>query len=100
MKSFWTVVIVVVALAVLGYGGYRVWHHYTWKSTSAPVAMTQTTMQPKPTAMMAQNTLYKSFSDPKLGKIMKDPKGMTLYTFSKDTAGISNCTDKCLTLWP
>ena len=100
MKAFWTVGIVIVVLAVLGYGGYRVWHHYTWKPAPAPVAMTQTTMKPKPTAMMEQNAVYKSVSDPKLGTIMKDPKGMTLYTFGKDTAGVSNCSGPCLTLWP
>lgn len=100
MKAFWTVVIVIVVLAVLGYGGYRVWHHFTWKPAPAPAAMTQTTMKPKPTAMMEQNSVYKSVSDPKLGKIMKDPKGMTLYTFSKDTTGVSNCSGQCATLWP
>ena len=26
--------------------------------------------------------------------------GMTLYTFDKDTAGVSNCYDKCATNWP
>jgi predicted lipoprotein with Yx(FWY)xxD motif len=25
---------------------------------------------------------------------------MTLYTFDKDTAGVSNCTGTCSTIWP
>ena len=35
------------------------------------------------------------------GKIWVDAKGMTLYTFDKDTvAGKSMCNDKCATEWP
>jgi predicted lipoprotein with Yx(FWY)xxD motif len=34
------------------------------------------------------------------GNIYTDAKGMTLYTFDKDTAGKSNCYDDCLASWP
>ena len=34
------------------------------------------------------------------GEILTDAKGMTLYTFDKDTAGTSNCYDKCAVNWP
>jgi predicted lipoprotein with Yx(FWY)xxD motif len=34
------------------------------------------------------------------GEILTDAKGMTLYTFDKDTSGVSNCYDKCATNWP
>ena len=33
-------------------------------------------------------------------KVINDAKGMTLYTFDKDTAGVSNCYDKCAVAWP
>jgi predicted lipoprotein with Yx(FWY)xxD motif len=99
MKAFWTVVIVIVALAIVGYGGYRVWHHYSWKPTPAPVAMTQTTMKAKPTEAMMQAAVFKTATS-KLGVIVTDPKGMTLYTFSKDTKGVSNCNGGCAKLWP
>ena len=36
----------------------------------------------------------------KLGKILVDDKGMTLYVFDKDTFGKSNCTGDCLKNWP
>jgi predicted lipoprotein with Yx(FWY)xxD motif len=39
-------------------------------------------------------------NDPKLGDLLVDAKGMTLYVYSKDTAGISNCTGGCLASWP
>ena len=32
--------------------------------------------------------------------VLTDAKGMTLYTFDKDTAGVSNCYDKCAVAWP
>lgn len=33
-------------------------------------------------------------------KIYTDAKGMTLYTFDKDTAGKTNCYEKCAIAWP
>jgi len=33
-------------------------------------------------------------------KIYTDDKGMTLYTFDKDTAGMTNCYDQCAVNWP
>ena len=34
------------------------------------------------------------------GQVMTDSKGMTLYTFDKDSKGHSNCTGKCAANWP
>ncbi|MET3808535.1 putative lipoprotein with Yx(FWY)xxD motif [Nakamurella sp. UYEF19] len=38
----------------------------------------------------------------KLGKVIVDAKGMTVYYFTPDTAGSgkSACSGKCLTAWP
>jgi predicted lipoprotein with Yx(FWY)xxD motif len=38
--------------------------------------------------------------DTKMGKVWATEKGMTLYTFDKDTKGKSNCDEKCLKNWP
>jgi predicted lipoprotein with Yx(FWY)xxD motif len=55
--------------------------------TSVPaVAMTE------PTIMAA--------TDAKLGQILVDGKGMTLYIFTKDGPDQSNCTGNCLANWP
>lgn len=35
-----------------------------------------------------------------LGAYLTDGQGMTLYTFSNDQPGISNCYDQCATAWP
>ncbi|MDF3076020.1 MAG: hypothetical protein K0S54_3687 [Alphaproteobacteria bacterium] len=34
------------------------------------------------------------------GKILTDSKGMTLYTFDRDTAGKSACNGQCAVNWP
>lgn len=39
-------------------------------------------------------------TDAKLGKLLVDGKGMTLYAFTKDTPNQSNCTGTCLANWP
>jgi predicted lipoprotein with Yx(FWY)xxD motif len=35
-----------------------------------------------------------------LGDVQADAKGMTLYQFDKDAAGISNCNGDCAAMWP
>lgn len=37
---------------------------------------------------------------PTLGKILTGPTGMTLYMFTKDEPGVSNCYDTCAANWP
>jgi predicted lipoprotein with Yx(FWY)xxD motif len=36
----------------------------------------------------------------KLGKVLVDAKGMTVYVFSADQAGRSTCDSSCLAYWP
>lgn len=35
-----------------------------------------------------------------LGTFLVDENGLTLYLYTKDTPGVSNCSDACLTAWP
>jgi predicted lipoprotein with Yx(FWY)xxD motif len=39
-------------------------------------------------------------ADSKLGRILVDGQGRTLYGFTKDTAGTPTCTGGCLNAWP
>ncbi len=39
-------------------------------------------------------------SNDTLGSFLVGPDGMTLYMFTKDTAGVSNCSGDCLVKWP
>lgn len=62
------------------------------------VEMTATAVTTAATVMVTENDT--------LGKILTDDKGMTLYLFTNDTqgtgdtAGTSNCYDKCAVNWP
>lgn len=48
----------------------------------------------------AQGMQPAKVADTSKGKVLADPKGMTLYTFDRDTAGTSNCNDQCAQNWP
>ncbi|HEX5415303.1 MAG TPA: hypothetical protein VFZ25_06540 [Chloroflexota bacterium] len=49
---------------------------------------------------MAGFPTIREAKDSKLGEILTDTKGMTLYLFTKDAADTSNCYDQCATNWP
>jgi predicted lipoprotein with Yx(FWY)xxD motif len=51
-------------------------------------------------AALAEDVTLNVANDPKLGNILVDGKGMTLYLFKKDTEGVSNCSAGCLQAWP
>ena len=42
----------------------------------------------------------KTATNPTLGTFLVDSKGMSLYMYTKDTPGVSNCTGNCLVNWP
>ncbi|HEX7488677.1 MAG TPA: hypothetical protein VF341_07215 [Anaeromyxobacteraceae bacterium] len=48
----------------------------------------------------ADHHVVKVATSEKLGSYLTDAKGMTLYTFKKDTAGKSACAGDCVTKWP
>jgi predicted lipoprotein with Yx(FWY)xxD motif len=49
---------------------------------------------------MMPNTLNLGGEDSDLGPFIVAENGMTLYTFKRDTFGVSNCVDGCATNWP
>jgi predicted lipoprotein with Yx(FWY)xxD motif len=53
-----------------------------------------------PALAQSNEPLVKVATDPQLGKILVDDKGMTLYLYSRDTKGVSNCYNMCETNWP
>lgn len=48
----------------------------------------------------SSDSYYSSNKSSDIDTQLTDDKGMSLYTFDKDTAGISNCNGTCATLWP
>lgn len=55
-------------------------------------------------AMVAAGTAFAetptTIRTTKIGQVLADAKGMTLYTYTKDSAGKSVCNGKCATAWP
>ncbi|MHB8857655.1 MAG: COG4315 family predicted lipoprotein [Bellilinea sp.] len=55
----------------------------------------------KPTTEVSSTGIeIKVLTQAGLGTFLVDEKGMTLYLYTKDTPGVSNCKDACLTAWP
>lgn len=47
-----------------------------------------------------QNLILGLQSDATLGKFLTAYNGMTLYVFTRDTPGVSNCSGTCASTWP
>ena len=74
------------------------------ETSTTPVTETSATPMtlPSATAMspeLSSATVLLS-SNASLGSFLVDSKGLTLYTYTKDTPGVSNCSGDCLTNWP
>lgn len=83
MKNFWLIVGIIIVVVIIGYFGMQ----------PKPV-------QQSPAVTSKENSVYKMMSKEKLGNVVTDPKGMTLYVYTKDSSGASTCTEKCLENWP
>jgi predicted lipoprotein with Yx(FWY)xxD motif len=55
---------------------------------------------PAQTPAMSGEVMINTAKDDKLGTFLVDGKGMTLYLFTKDVPGKSNCNADCLAKWP
>lgn len=68
--------------------------------TPATQMVATPTASPAPGAMVPSANIFLTKVDKVKGVYLTDFAGMTLYTYKKDTAGKSTCTDSCLTIWP
>ena len=103
------IVIIVIVLLILAGLGYTQRHAIKSMLMGSP-AQAPTTVSAKPSpvnAMSASNSaaapsdnIYKTATDKTKGTYLSDFQGMTLYTFDKDTKGVSNCEGACLSAWP
>src|SRR6266404_5263350 len=93
-------IVVVLAILVLGYLGRHKIKSMLGVGGAAPVATDNTMPATSPAAAGTSDNIYLTKTDATKGKYMTDVSGMTLYTFDKDTAGVSNCTAGCLKIWP
>lgn len=100
MKKIWIVIVIIVVVLLGAYlGRHQIKTLFGGSSvspTNAPVVAVAT-----PTiATILSDNIYKTSTAPKSGVYMTDFNGMALYTYDKDSAGVSNCTGVCATNWP
>jgi predicted lipoprotein with Yx(FWY)xxD motif len=70
-------------------------------ATNAPVATMGAYSAPQAAIpVTGSEVMINTARDAKLGTFLVDGRGMTLYLFTKDTPGKSNCTGDCLVKWP
>jgi predicted lipoprotein with Yx(FWY)xxD motif len=70
----------------------------TGAETSAPAATEAAATEAVPAA--SSEVRLEVASSPELGSFLVDSEGMTLYLFTKDEPGKSNCSGDCLVKWP
>ena len=100
--------LIIIVLVVLAFGAYMYRHQLRAMLMGSPApAMQYGAVSPAPTdsttgssAAAPSNNIYMTKTTAAGVAYMTDFSGMTLYTFDKDTAGVSNCSGSCATLWP
>lgn len=103
MNKNWILGIGVVVLLVIA--GYFVMKNNSGGgAASTSVTPTPSQEAVSPTAIPAVSTtsaqIVMTKTNATKGDYLSDVKGMTIYIFDKDTAGISTCYSACATLWP
>ncbi len=100
MKKTWVwIAILVVILVLAGYlGRHKIRSLMGTSSTSAPVTATNPS-EVSPTVVV-NSVALSTKTDAVKGVYLVDSRGMSLYVFDKDTAGVSNCNGTCATVWP
>jgi predicted lipoprotein with Yx(FWY)xxD motif len=69
-------------------------------AASSTAATNSGTSQPTAMSAAAGPAMVNLATDPKLGKILVDSKGMTLYVFTKDGPDKPTCAGGCAKAWP
>jgi predicted lipoprotein with Yx(FWY)xxD motif len=108
-SSTWVIIGVIVLVLIVGYlGRHQIKSMMSGAQTAtpatnestAPSASTMTEASSSPQASPLNNSIVTTRTDPSKGAFLADIKGMTLYTYDKDTTGVSNCYGGCAKAWP
>ena len=91
---------VIAVLIILAGAGWYVYANT--QSAAAPTTSTVTTTTQNPSTTPATNTpVLQTVTSGSLGTYLAAASsGMTLYTYSPDTPGVSTCTGQCAVNWP
>ena len=114
-----TLIIIVVVILLVAGGAYWYFGHggseageygnQATTETKPESAENSSTMAPAATATdsaapadsgSAMSPVLKSATSASLGSFLTASNGMTLYKYTKDTPGVSNCSGDCAVKWP
>jgi predicted lipoprotein with Yx(FWY)xxD motif len=97
----------ILVLVIVGLVAFVIWYIFNTKSnTDSTYGNSATTSQYVPPKKAAStntkttNQIVTTKTSSSLGQYLAGGNGKTLYTYGKDTSGVSNCTGSCLTDWP
>ncbi len=90
MRNYTIILVLIIAIIVIGV--------IAWVNYYAPVPTTETQNYQNDTASSSLGVsqsgalTINTASDPVFGTYLVDSNGMALYTYSKDSSGVSRCT--------
>ena len=96
MRKGNSAIITIIVLIILVGGGYALLH----KSNKPASSSTKTSTTSQSTAPAVNNAVLVTKTASNVGQYLADPSGKTLYTYSADSNGVSNCMGSCLANWP
>lgn len=101
-----TAIVVLIVLVLLGGGAYY-WYNTAYNNeageygnTASSTNETSTTAPQGDGTTVGQNLILGLNTGSTLGSYLSAYNGMTLYTYSPDKPGVSNCTGTCAANWP
>lgn len=100
MRSKYLIFILLVALSVIVSACAPQATPTQAPPTQAPATQVPATQASSAGAAPSGPAMVNVGKNDKLGSILTDDKGMTLYLFTNDTPNTSTCYDKCATFWP
>ena len=95
-RIFW---LTVIAICFISVGVYAALKHSSTKTVNKE-AIAVASSSSSNNAISYQSPIIQIETDSTLGQYLADANGLPLYTYSKDTAGVSSCTGSCLDEWP
>lgn len=99
MKKIWIGITLLILVALgLFLGRHQLKTLFMGAAKSTPAVVAQPTSA-TPTSSASASNIYMTKTAAQ-GSYMTDFQGMTLYTFDKDTTGVSNCYGGCAKAWP
>lgn len=91
---------IIVAVIVFLAGGTYLYINYYGAGSGNQVITVQGTNQATSSTQAAAAPILAVASSSSWGAYLTDPKGMTLYLYTKDSQGVPTCYDQCAVIWP